>query len=194
MLVLLIAPCVLYAAVAALVFKPAQTGESLLAEVADFFGRRSRAAWAWRLPAALVAFPIIYLIFGMAISPLVTEHYRQQIGGLVLPEMEVIIGVQFVRSSLFLLATLGVLIMWSGSGRSLVLTLGLALFVTVGLFGLIQAYWLSPLLRIVHGVEILADSLVHAWALVVLLVKRPGTMGGMETVVSSVSLGRPEPA
>ncbi|UCG55649.1 MAG: hypothetical protein JSU70_12360 [Phycisphaerales bacterium] len=192
MIVLLIAPCVLCAVVAALVFKPAQTGQSFLVEAAGFLGRRSRAAWAWRLLAALAAFPVIYLIFGMAISPLVAEHYREQIGGLVLPDMEVIVGVQFVRSSLFLLAALGVLIMWSGSRRGLVLTLGFAFFVMVGLYGLIQGYWLSPLLRIVHSVEILADSFVYAWALVVLLVKPPVLTGGTEAVISSVAPGRPE--
>ena len=35
------------------------------------------------------------------------------------------------------------------------------------------AYWLPLNLRLIHGLEILADSLVYAWVLVALLAKKP---------------------
>jgi hypothetical protein len=39
--------------------------------------------------------------------------------------------------------------------------------------GLIGGYWMPVSIRLFHGLEILADSMVHAWALVILLVKAP---------------------
>jgi hypothetical protein len=75
---------------------------------------------------------------------------------------------QFLRSLLFLLACLPVLIAWQKSRRSLLLSLGWALFVLVGLLNLLQAIWLPATLRLVHTLEILADSFVYAWVLVML--------------------------
>ena len=37
---------------------------------------------------------------------------------------------------------------------------------------MIESSWLPATVRIVHGVEIIADSLIHAWVLVALLVPR----------------------
>ena len=65
-----------------------------------------------------------------------------------------------------------ILILWSGSRRQLVLALGLAFYLLVGLFGMIQSYWLAPTLQILHNTEILADSMVYVLALAVLLVRR----------------------
>jgi len=89
---------------------------------------------------------------------------------LTLPGGRVIVLVQFLRSSLFLLAALPLLMAWSGSRRRLSVTLGLAFYVLVGLFSMIQSYWLAPALQIAHNLEIFADSLVYALALTLLLV------------------------
>ena len=83
-----------------------------------------------------------------------------------------------------------VLIAWSGSRLRLAILLGFALFVLVGLFHLIQAYWLPSSLRLVHGVEILSDSLLYAAVLVLLMTRDRGrivrssvvTLGGADAV------------
>ena len=71
-----------------------------------------------------------------------------------------------------LVAALPLLARWGGSRRSLVISLAAGLWVMVGLYGLIQINAWPLQMRAVHAVEILADSVVHAWALVALLVPR----------------------
>jgi hypothetical protein len=68
-----------------------------------------------------------------------------------------------------------VLILWSGSRRHLVLALGLAFYVLVGLFGMIQSYWLAPTLQVLHNSEMLIDSMAYALALAILLVRKDET-------------------
>jgi len=74
-----------------------------------------------------------------------------------------------LRSTLFLGAAMPILIAGSGPRRHLVLALGLAFYMLVGLFSMIQTYWLAPTLLILHSLEICADSMVYALALVLLL-------------------------
>ena len=62
-----------------------------------------------------------------------------------------------------------------GSRRQLILALGLAFYVLVGLFGMIQSYWLAPTLQVLHNTEMFIDSMVYAWALAALLVRREET-------------------
>jgi len=166
-------PCGLFAAAMVLLFKPAERNDPSLADVRRFFQGRSAGNWAWRFAAAICAFPIIYWTFGMMVAPFVMEYYKQGQFALAVPRPGVILLTQFARSTLFLAASLPILITWSGSRRQLVLTLGLAFYVLVGLFGMIQSYWLAPTLQVLHNTEMLVDSMVYAWALAVLLV-HPG--------------------
>ncbi|MCX5669922.1 MAG: hypothetical protein NTU94_01180 [Planctomycetota bacterium] len=164
-----ILPALLLAATAALVFRPGKKGETVLRSLRRFFASHSAGQWAWRILAAILAFPIIYFAFGMPVGLLVGEYYRQEQFGLTLPPLGTVIVVQLVRSVLFLAATFPIVALWSGSRLRLVLALGAALFVFVGLFGMIQAHWLPAHIRAVHTVEILADSTVYALALAALL-------------------------
>ena len=75
-----------------------------------------------------------------------------------------------MRSFLFLIACLPVLITWNGSKRGLFLTLGVTLFLLVGGLSMFQAYWMPATLRIVHSLEILADELVYTGILVSLFI------------------------
>ena len=111
---------------------------------------------------------MIYIFFGLLVSPFVLEHYEQQ-ENLRIPGPLLVVGIQFVRSALFLIATGPVFVAWSGSRRRLWGALGLALFLIVGLAGLIQGPVFTMQLRIAHGLEILPDSLGYAAALVLLL-------------------------
>ena len=165
-----ILPCLLFAAAMVLLFKPAGKGESFLAAAKRFFEGRSAAEWTWRIAAAVGAFPLIYWTFGLMIAPAVRPYYEQGQFGLALPSATAIILVQLLRSTLFLAAALPLLIAASGSKRPLVLALGLAFYVLVGLFSMIQTYWLAPTLLVLHNLEIFADSMVYAFALALLLV------------------------
>ncbi|MCU0915486.1 MAG: hypothetical protein MUC88_13105 [Planctomycetes bacterium] len=166
-----IVPCLLLAAVMTLLFRPADKGGPFLVNVKQFFAGRSAGEWAWRIGAAICSFPVIYWMFGLMIAPIVRPYYEQGQFGLALPTAGVIILIQLLRSVLFLVAALPILIAEAGSRRHLVLALGLAFYVLVGLFGLIQTYWLAPTLLVLHNLEIFADSMVYALALTLLLVR-----------------------
>jgi hypothetical protein len=182
--------CIICGGLIVLLFRPRHQGERFSVNLSRFLASRSQMAWAWRALAAYLAFPVIYFTFGMAIQPFVVEYYRQQYSLLILPSVGVILAVQAIRSLLFLAASLPVLIAWSGSRPRLAILLGFALFVLVGLFHLIQAYWLPSSLRLVHGVEILSDSLLYAAVLVLLMTRDRGrivrssvvTLGGADAV------------
>lgn len=172
MVVFSILPCLLFGGVTALLFKPSGKAEPFGQKVSHFFSGRSTQKWAWRFVAAVCAFPVVYWTFGMMVAPWVIEYYKQEQFGLTLPSTSVIILVQLLRSSLFFLAALPILIVWSGSRRQLTVLLGVAFFVLVGLFGMIQAYWLGPVLLVLHNLEILADSVVYVGALAFLFVRK----------------------
>jgi hypothetical protein len=137
------------------------------AALARFFGssaaapvmpHRTASSWAWRIGVAVLAFPLIYFVFGSAIAPIVMDRYRGGVAGLVLPDMSVILPTQLLRSTLFLLASAPLIFLWTGTRRSLILSLGWAHAVTVGLYGLLSAYWFPAVLRVTHGLEITADT------------------------------------
>ncbi len=185
MLWLFLPPTVLCAGAAVLLFGSSRHSQPFRLSLSRFFAARRPADWAWRFALALAAFPIIYWVFGsllMAIAPWGLDYYREGSMGLTLPNPLLILAVVLLRSLLFLFSALPLLVTWTGSRRALVLGLGFGYWVLVGLFGLIQAPWLPTALRVGHGLEILADSLVYAWALVVLLLP---PRGNEETAVVS---------
>jgi len=137
--------------------------------------RMGIGAWAWRIGVAWLAFPVIYLVFGMAVGPFVIAHYQAGEGLLRLPSMDVILRTQLLRSLLFLGCSLPVIMLWTSSRRRLIVTLGLAHAVMVGLYGLSSAYWLPMVLRVGHSIEIIADSFAYALVLVLLFYPRTRT-------------------
>jgi hypothetical protein len=184
MLVVFLAASIVGGAAAALLFAPEAPGTNFAANLRAFGDQYAVQAWLWRSLAALAAFPAIYLFFGSLIAPFVIDYYRQQSLGLVLPSWAQMIPMQFLRSLLFLLACLPVLIAWQKSRRSLLLNLSWALFVLVGLLNLMQAIWLPASLRLIHILEIRADSFVYAWALVMLF-RRSATTASQPAELAS---------
>lgn len=150
--------------------------------IARFFGpspvvrapkpHRGALSWAWRGVLAVLAFPVIYFIFGMMVAPFVVPSYRAGVAGLTIPSMGVLLPVELVRSALSLLAALPIIFLWTGSRKKLILTLGWAFTVMVGLYGLVGAYFLPTVLRVAHSLEITADSFVYALVLVMLFKRR----------------------
>ena len=127
----------------------------------------------WRVPIAWLLWPIIYFFFGMCVSPFVVHYYQAQSGalGLHIPSFAVIIRTQLLRSAFFLAASLPAIILWTKSRGRLILALGLAHAVTVGIFPLAQSTFLPMTLRIAHGIEITCDSFAYAAVLGLLLAR-----------------------
>jgi len=173
--IIFVAPTFLCAAAVAGLFVPRGVGEPLVARARGFFAAPSTVRWACRLVLAVLAFPVVYWIFGMllmALMPQLMEYYTSGELGLVVPAPQVILGVQILRSSLFLISALPLMVMWNGSRGQLAAALGLAYAVTVGAFHLLQSSFMPLEMRLGHGTEIALDSFVYALALVWLLVPR----------------------
>ncbi len=122
----------------------------------------SGPGWAWRLGLGWLAFPVVYWLFGSMIAPFVMEYYRAGIGGLRIPPTQTILGMQFLRGALFLIASLPVALLWKQSRCKFIVSLGLAYAVAVGVFQLVQGTFLPVFLRVIHSAEIAADSLAYA--------------------------------
>jgi hypothetical protein len=164
-------PSIFCATAAAWLFPPVEKGSSLATMAREFFGGRAAGAWAWRVAVAAVVFVPIYLVFGLLVAPLTAQYFQDSMYGLRLPSQEEILLVLLVRSGLFLLACLPIIITWRRSRWSLFLSLGFALFVLVGFLYMLGAYYMPLAVRVPHILEILADSFTYAGLLVVLLAK-----------------------
>jgi hypothetical protein len=169
MLLFFILPCLMASAAAVLLTRFAEERPALPTVFAD----RPITRWWWRVVLAWLAFPVIYYFFGALIYPLVADAYTSPDFGLRLPEPLVVIGAVSLRSLLFLAASIPILVNWHRSRRSLVLSLAAALAAMVGVAGMFESTWMPTQMKIVHSLEIIADSLVHAWVMVALLVEKP---------------------
>ncbi len=150
------------AAIIAAFFYPANGNQSFSNQIRPFFAQFSARQWLWRVPAGLLAFPAVYYLFGLLIAPIVLPYYQQNVTGLAIPSLSVLLPVMFLRGALFLVSCLPVMIAWKGSRLGLTLTLGCVLFVLVGGLYMLQATWLPSTLRLTHSLEILADSASYA--------------------------------
>ena len=170
-------PSIVCGSAVALLFPAEEKRKGLAATAKEFFGRRTAGAWVWRIAVAAVAFVPIYLFFGLLVAPITADYFQQSMYGLRQPDQDEILLVLLVRSALFLLACLPIVVMWQRSRWRLFLSLGFALFVLVGLLYMIGAYYMPLAIRAPHGLEIMADSFAYAGVLMVLLAK-----GGAEPV------------
>lgn len=162
--------CYLCGLAVAWLFPAVEPGRSWRETARDFFARRDALAWTWRLGLAAICFAPVYWFFGVLVTPFTLDYYRQNLYGLRMPQVEVLVPVLLLRSILFMLAALPIIAGWLLSAKSLFWRLGFALFVLVGFIYMLAATYMPLSVRIPHTLEILADSFVHAGLLVLLLV------------------------
>src|SRR6266550_3338577 len=148
--------------------------------------------WLWRIAVAWLSFPVIYFLFGLCVAPFVIPIYQAGVVGLRIP-LDVIMRTQLLRSFLFLASSLPVILLWTRSRRRLILALGWAHTAMVGLYGLSQASFMPPVLRVLHSLEIAADSFVYALVLVWLFFPRERT-GATSTVLGTAVSSTPSAA
>lgn len=164
----------LFAGTAAAFLFPAPDNNRGLAEAwRAYWATRTAGAWLARLALAAVVFMPIYYFFGLFAIQVTGPYFQQNIGGLTAPTLEQLLPILFMRSVLFMLVCLPVIVLWQNSQRALLLSLGTALFILIGFASLLAASWLPAIVRMTHSLEILADEFVYVWVLVRLL--RPTT-------------------
>ena len=143
--------------------------------------------WTWRILVAWLAWPVIYFFFGMCVSPFVVPYYQAGgVLGLRIPGFDVIIRTQLLRSAIFLAASFPVILLWTKSRGRLILALGLAHAVTVGIFQLAQAPFFPMVMRVAHSLEITGDSFAYA-ALLGLLFMRKTSVAQPQLSTSSAA-------
>jgi len=169
MILILLLPIVLFSFTCISLTKSQPTSESFSQKSLRFFKSNTRSEWAWKILLAFLSFPVIYLLFGIIASPLVADYYRESSYGLAIPDIGTIMSVQLVRSLLFLMVTLPIMITWFGNRVQLVVMLGIAHFMFVFSYDIVLAYQLPIKLVLTHAIEILLDSMVYAWVMVKLL-------------------------
>ena len=151
------------AALAAALFPPPAVTARLGALERATLAARSPLAWTWRILAAGVLFVPVYLFFGSLIAPIVVPYYTGAAGtGLAIPGFGLMLPLEVVRGVLFILILFPLVAVFRGPRRRLWLWLGLTLAAFVGWGALLGGSFLPLTLRLVHGLEITADSFVHA--------------------------------
>lgn len=164
-------PSLAVAGMVALLFKPLQAVEPERTGLGQFLRQFPAGGWLWRLGLALLAYPLAYFTFGLLVLPFIESYYAAGQYELTAPTWGQLIPLQLVRSALFLLVSLPVLIHWRGWRVGLWPALGINLFVLTAFMAVITSYWFPWQMRLFHGLELLADGLVYAAALVLLLTK-----------------------
>jgi hypothetical protein len=156
------------AILAGMLFSPAKTDRSFRADLREYFGKRTVSSWLGRiLLGSLVYFPIYYA-FGSIIAPWVLSFYDNpsQAFGLTIPPIGVIIPLQFFRGFLYIVALLPIIASFKVSPRTMLLSVAGLIFIAGAFVPFIAYSELPYFLRVVHGLEILADSIVYGAALV----------------------------
>jgi hypothetical protein len=164
-------PSILCGTAAAWLYPSRENGTNLAVLARAFFGARTVGAWVWRIALAAVVFVPIYLLFGSLVAPLTAQYFQESLYGLRQPSQEEMLLVLLLRSILFLLACLPIIVMWRRSRWGLFPKLGFALFMLVGFLYMLGAYYMPLAVRVPHSLEILADSFAHAGLLVMLLAR-----------------------
>lgn len=161
-------PSLILSFLVAILFKPAQPIEPWFNPLKDHIKRHKLFARFWRGIAAFLAYPLTYFAFGMVVQPFIKEFYATGQFELTVPTWGQMIPLQLVRSLMFLMVSLPVIIWWGGSRRRLWLALGISIFALTAFMAVITAYWFPWEMRLFHGLELLADALVYTWALTLL--------------------------
>ncbi len=167
----------IYAVVASFLFTPKAPPRPLGGELRSYFGQRPALEWVWRFAVVGGSWVLFYWIFGSIVAPIVVHYYTDPASGynLVLPSLEVLLAIQAIRGFIYLGSLVPLLATLRLEARPLLpLVVGL-LFVGGGLAVFVIVETFPVLLRVVHGLEIFADSL--AFGAVVTFLLRRGSAG-----------------
>jgi hypothetical protein len=153
----------------AVLFGPPSPRRGLLTALGETLNQRRWTSWTWRFFLAGLLYVPVYLLFGMIISPIVLPYYQQLGMGLVVPGFEVMLPLEVFRGLLYALTLFPLIAALGSSRRSTAFWIVLTLCVLGSWQPMMQVVWWPLTLRLTHGLEITADSIVQglivAWLL-----------------------------
>lgn len=161
------------AVLAGILFPPTKTDKSLKTELSEYFSKRPFSSWLWRIAlCSLIYFPI-YFTFGGIVSPFVVPYYTNPSLGLYLtiPSFEIMIPLEFLRGFLYVVALLPIIATLKLPKRTLFFSIVALLYVAGAFVPFLTDSTLPVFLRVVHGLEILADYVVFGGVIVYILKK-----------------------
>jgi hypothetical protein len=138
----------------------------------EWLSRFNRVSLFMRLIVCWLSFIIIYFAMGLIVVPIVTPYYQSGSFGLQIPSLQTIILLQLGRGALMLLFSLPLMVLWQNARLSFFLWFGSILFLKDVILGLLAASWFPVILRVVHGLELTADSFLLAGVYTILLIRR----------------------
>jgi len=163
----------------AVLFGPEVVERGLLTALRESLGQRGWTSWTWRfLLAGFLGIPI-YLFFGLLVSPIVVPYYDGLGLELMIPGFGVILSLAVFRGLLYVLTLFPLVAVLRGSRRSVAFWVILTLAVLAAWAPLLSVTWWPVTLRLAHGLEITADSIVHG-LIIVWLLWRPAVGGRAE--------------
>ncbi len=164
-------PVLFFSLMLAILFRPVKPFKSGKYYLRNYITATKSSNFGWRLLLALISYPLVYFTFGLIVQPFIQEFYLSGQFELSIPTWSQLIPLQLVRSAIFLLCSLPVIVWWKGSQRGLRLSLGFSIFVLTAFMAVITAYWFPWQMRLYHGLELFADGLIYAAIMVTLLGK-----------------------
>ena len=152
------------AAAAVVIFKPGIPTQDLVTSFRSFFANRRAVSWLGIIIVASVAYFPVYFTFGAIVSPVVVPDHTNPSNGLnlAIPSLPTLAAVELLRGFLFVGAQTPLIATLKASNRACFLSLASLFFIAGAFIPFITNTSLPLFLKSVHGLEILADSLVYA--------------------------------
>lgn len=151
-------------------FQPTHVTENLTTHLKEYFAQRSFSSWIWRFIVAALLYFVIYLTFGAIVSPIVLPYYHDPSLGLELTleralSFNVIIPLEFMRGLIYTIVLLPIIVVSKMQGQELIFWLGTILTLVGAVAPLLSNQQWPIILRVVHGLEITADSFTFSYIL-----------------------------
>lgn len=163
-----------FALVVSLLFPPPRQTATVWADLVGLFSSRSLPAWLLRLSLAELSYVITYFVFGAIAFHYTRPYYTDPAYGLnlKLPEVGVVLKLQFLRSFIYLMAALPLIAGLRLRKLQQGILIGLLLFVAGGLAPLVSNQGWPAALRYYHTLEILSQNFVSGFLFALLLHRR----------------------
>lgn len=140
----------------------------------DYFQRMNKAQLAGRFVIASALWMVIYFVFGAIVAPYVLPYYTE--GGvgyqLVLPALQVILGLQLLRGFILVLFILPLIISTKLGWKQLAVVIAALLYIGGALAVFLISDQYPLILRMIHGMEMFADAAFAGIAIAYLLGRR----------------------
>jgi hypothetical protein len=157
----------------AILFSPAKV-QSFGELKRGYFERVSKVQFGGRFVIASALWMVIYFVFGTIVAPYVLPYYSE--GGvgyqLVLPALQVILGLQLLRGFILVLFILPLIISTKLEWKQLAGVITALLYIGGALAVFLISDQYPLVLRMIHGMEMFADAAFAGIAIAYLLGRR----------------------